>query len=146
MQENSVQGSVIINADIQTIWEVLTNPDKIALYTGARVQSDWGVGSPVTWSGELFGTTYENNGRILENLPHQQLTFTYWSGLGGDMDLPENYSTVSYTLRQMDDASIELTYHRINIPTEMETQIFRENLASILGNIKKLAEEQEQDQ
>lgn len=143
MQDNSVQGSVIINADIQTIWEVLTNPDKIALYTGARTQTDWGIGSPVTWSGELFGTTYENKGRILENLPHQQLTFTYWSGLGGDMDLPENYSTVSYILNLVDDSSVELTYQRTNIATEIETQIFTENLASMLENIKKLAEEQE---
>lgn len=138
---NTVNGNIIINAKSSKIWDILTNPDKIKLYTGSTTKSDWQVGSAITWSGEMHGVKFENKGKVLENKPNQLLRYTYWSGMGGDTDLPENYSEITYTLKQIDDNSIELTYSRIKIATEIETQIFQGHIQSMLSEIKKLSEE-----
>lgn len=140
MDKNSVNGSVKINATPSKVWDILTNPNKIVLYTGSTTQTDWNVGSPITWSGEMHGTKYENKGKVLENNPNNLLRYTYWSGMGGDADLPENYSEITYTLKQADDNSVELTYSRIKIATEIETQIFQGHIQSMLSEIKKLSE------
>lgn len=142
MQENSVHGSILINANASRVWEALTNPDQIVLYTGSKATTDWAVNSSVSWAGELFGTTYENKGIILENSPHSVLKFTYWSGMGGDMDLPDNYSVVTYNINELEAGSVELAYSRVKIPTEMETLVFKDNIKSMLEEIKRIAEVQ----
>ncbi len=141
MENNSVQGSIIINATPAKLWDVLTNPDKIVLYTGSMTQTDWAKDSPITWSGEMHGTKFQNKGQVLENIPGSHLRYTYWSGMGGDADLPENYSEITYTLKPMGADQVELSYARIKIPTDLETQIFQGHLPSMLAEIKKLAEE-----
>jgi uncharacterized protein YndB with AHSA1/START domain len=140
MENNSIKGSIIINAPVSKIWNALTNPDKIILYLYSQTHTDWAVGSPITWEGEMQGAKYQNKGVVLENIRHQLLRFTYWSGMGGDQDLPENYSEVTYTLNQLDNNSIALNYWRTKIPTAIEKQIFEAHLPSMLEAIKKLSE------
>jgi hypothetical protein len=88
----------------------------------------------------MHGMAFENKGKGLEVTPYQLLKFTYWSGMGGDADLPENYSEITYSLTPIDNSNIELKYTRINIPTEIETQIFQGHILSMLAEIKKLSE------
>lgn len=139
MAQNSVKGSIIINAQTERIWEVLTNPDKIALYTGSNTTTNWQQGSNISWKGEMHGTAFENKGKVLKVDENAVLKYTYWSGMGGDADLPENYSEITFNLNSVENG-IELAYSRINIPTEIETQIFQGNIQSMLEEIKKLAE------
>lgn len=141
MKNNSVNGGITIHASTASIWNALINPDKIVLYTGSNTITDWEIGSPITWSGEMHGSKYENKGEVLEKVPNQILRYSYWSGMGGDTDLPENYSEITFTLKQSSDNSVELTYSRIKIPTEMETQIFQQHIQSMLEEIKRIAEE-----
>jgi len=61
--------------------------------------------------------------------------------MGGDQDLPENYSIVAFELKALSDKTTELTYSRIKIPTEMEKQIFEGHLQVMLEEIKKLLEQ-----
>jgi hypothetical protein len=89
----------------------------------------------------MHGTKYQNKGTIKEVKISQLLKFTYWSGMGGDADSPENYSEITYTLNQLDSGTIELSYSRINIATEIETQIFQEHIQSMLEEIKNISEE-----
>jgi uncharacterized protein YndB with AHSA1/START domain len=124
MDNNPIKGSIIINAAVSKIWDILTNPDKIILYIGSKTITDWEIGSPIIWEGELYGTKYQNKGKVLEKVPDKLLKFTYWSGMGGDADLPENYSEITYTLNSLDGKSVELTYSRIKIPRELKKQIF----------------------
>jgi uncharacterized protein YndB with AHSA1/START domain len=138
---NSVNGSIKINAPLSKIWDTLINPEKIVLYTGSTTRTDWKKGSPVTWSGEMNGAKYQNKGIVLENTPNRLLRFTYWSGMGGDADLPENYSEITYALNPIDDNIVELTYSRIKIPTVLEKQIFDGHIQSMLEEIKRLSEE-----
>lgn len=140
MDNSSIKGCININATPSKIWDVLTNPDKIVLYIGAMTQTDWQSGSPITWSGEMQGTKFLNKGKVLENIPNRLLKFTYWSGMGGDADLPENYSEIAYILNPLDDNTVELTYSRIKIATPIEKQIFEGHLPSMLEEIKRISE------
>jgi uncharacterized protein YndB with AHSA1/START domain len=140
MESYSVKGSIKILAPLAKIWDVLTDPDKIILYTGSKTETDWQPGSQIVWFGEMQGLKYQNKGKVLENKPNRLLKFTYWSGIGGDADLPENHSEILYTLNPMDDHSTELSYSRIKIPTSVEKQIFEQHLPFMLEEIKKLAE------
>jgi uncharacterized protein YndB with AHSA1/START domain len=139
MNNSSVKATIIINAPASKIWDVLTNPDKIVLYTGSHIRTDWKVDSPITWEGEMHEAKFLNKGNVLENISNTLLRFTYWSGMGGDKDSPENYSEITYTLKQADN-SVEFTYSRINIATEIETQIFQGHIQSMLEEIKILSE------
>jgi uncharacterized protein YndB with AHSA1/START domain len=140
MDNNVVYGSIKINAALSKIWDTLTNPARIALYTGSAIHTDWKKSSPITWSGEMHGTKYQNKGKVLENTPNKLLRFTYWSGMGGDSDLAENYSEITYTLSQVGDNIAELTYSRIKIPTVLEKQIFDGHIQSMLEEIKRISE------
>jgi uncharacterized protein YndB with AHSA1/START domain len=140
MENNAIKASITINASVSEIWDVLTNPEKIVLYLGSQIKTDWKAGSLITWKGEMHGTTFQNKGKVLENKLNKVLRFSYWSGMGGDADLPENYSEITYGLNTLSDHSTELVYTRIKIPTALEKQIFNAHLPSMLGEIKKLAE------
>lgn len=140
MDDNFVKGSIAVNATSTKVWEVLTNPDKILQYLGSKIKTDWKVGSGITWEGELFGVKFKNKGKVLKNEPGRILQYTYWSGLGGDEDLPENYSEITWTLDENSDESVNLTYSRLNIPTPMEQEIFKSHLPMMLEEIKNLAE------
>jgi uncharacterized protein YndB with AHSA1/START domain len=140
MTQHSVTGSIIIDASAANIWDTLTNPEKIVLYTGSNTSSNWQPGSSITWKGEMHGMPFENKGEVLEIKSNQLLKYTYWSGMGGDADLPENYSEITYFLTPVENNTVELKYTRVNIPTEIETQIFQGHIQLMLEEIKKLSE------
>ncbi len=140
MENNSVKASIKINATPSQLWNVLTTPEKISQFTGSKVETDWNVGSTISWSGEMQGTPYKNKGKILELKPNKLLRHSFWTGMGGDADQPENYSEVSYSIKQLENNTIELTYSRIKIATEMEAQMFQQHIQSMLDEIKRLSE------
>lgn len=140
MDKNTVEGSIQIHASPAKVWAVLTQPEQIAHYTGSRFEGDWSKGSALSWSGEMHGTPYRNKGQVLENKAETLLQFSYWSGMGGDADLPENYSEITYTLSAAEEGATTLTYSRTKIPTAMEQQIFEGHLPYMLAEIKQLAE------
>lgn len=137
-----ISESIVINADADKVWDVLTNPDKIKIYLGIpETITDWKVGSPVVWQGEFGGMKIQDKGKVLENNYGSLLKFEYWSSFGGYEDIPENYSVITYTLDKIVDSSIKFSYTREKIPTEEEYQIFNSHLQSVLDAIKELAEE-----
>lgn len=141
-QNLKISESIVINADNDKIWEVLTNPDKIKIYLGIpETITDWKVGSPVIWRGEFGGRKFEDKGRILENIPGRLLKFEYWSSFGGYEDKPENYSIITYTLDRINDSSTRYTYTREKIPTQAEYEMFRGHLPMVLQGIKELAKQ-----
>ena len=67
---------------------------------GSHVVTDWQVGSPIVWKGEYEGKKYEDRGEILEIEAERHLKMTHFSPSSGDEDVPANYHTVSYDLRE----------------------------------------------
>ena len=62
MNEITAEATVEINAPPSEVWRSLTDPDRIKeYYLGAEVQTDWQVGSPITFKGEWDGKSYEGN-------------------------------------------------------------------------------------
>lgn len=88
-----------VDAGQDAVWAALTDPARIAGWMmGAEVRTDWRVGSPITWSGEMDGTSYEDKGEVLEVDEPNRLSMTHYSPLMGEADEPENYHTVVYEL------------------------------------------------
>src|SRR5580698_757285 len=97
-----VSESVIVNVGASRMWDVLTNPEIIKEYLfGTETITDWKVGSEIIFQG-VYGEnkeySYRDRGVIREFVPHQLISYTYWSGFSGLEDKPENYSLVTYTL------------------------------------------------
>ena len=57
MNENFIaKVSLAIKAPRQAVWQALMNPDAIKEYMfGARVDSDWREGSPISWIRRMAG-------------------------------------------------------------------------------------------
>jgi uncharacterized protein YndB with AHSA1/START domain len=142
-QNLSAEGSVLINSDVKRIWNTLTNPAKIQLYLfESNVETDWKVGSPITFTRDWNGTQYQDKGTVLEHEESKLLKFSYWSSQEGYADIPENYSIITYRLDGEDSKSVKLTYLREKIPIEFEQKNQERYLPVLLENIKRIAEEE----
>jgi uncharacterized protein YndB with AHSA1/START domain len=87
------------------------------------------------------GKPYEDKGTILELVPNQLLKSTYWSGMSGLEDKPENYNTVTYSLSEEDRKTI-LTVTQDNNPTKESATHSESNWGIVLKGIKEIVEKQ----
>lgn len=129
-----------IDATPAEVYDALVNPAKIKKYFfGTDAQSDWKVGSPLKFTGEYEGKTYEDKGTILANEPGKQLQYSYWSSMSGIEDKPENYVTVTNTITEKDGKTLlEITQE--NVPTEEMRQHSEQNWNKVLHGLKDLVE------
>ena len=131
-----------IEANAEKVWNALTDPELIKQYLfGTEASSDWKVGSSITYKGVWQGKRYEDKGKILELIPNKLLKSTYWSGMSGLEDKPENYNTVTYLLDEKDNQTI-LTVAQDNNPTEESAAHSENNWNMVLKGIKELLEKQ----
>lgn len=92
-----IQASAFINATPATVWKTMTEQTS-AMFMGAKVDTDWVVGHPITFSGEWKGKAYEDKGEIVVFNEGKELALTHYSPLSGKPDAPENYSLVRFTI------------------------------------------------
>jgi len=131
---------VDVAAPPERVWDAMTRPDQVAQYMmGARVDTDWQVGSTITWSGEWNGKPYKDKGKVLAAEPGHLLEVTHYSALSGAEDVPENYHTVRYELTKTDDGTaVSLTQD--GCASEEQAQQFSQNWQGMLDGLKKVAE------
>jgi len=99
MQQHVARTSRTIDAPIQAVWASLTSPDRhSAMMFGARVDTDWRVGSPITWSGTWEGRDFTDHGEITAVEEPTRLAVTHFSPLSGQEDTPEHYHAVEWLL------------------------------------------------
>ncbi len=141
MNETRVaKASIRINAPASRVWDALTRPELIKQYLfGTQVNTDWQVGSPITYQGVWQGKPYEDKGQVLEIEPEKRIVSTFWSSLSGLEDRPENYKTVRYDLSGNDSGTI-LTITQDNNASEEEAMHSEQNWNMVLEGIKKLLE------
>lgn len=140
MENISLKTKIDINAPAAEVWDALTNPVVIKQYFfGTDLKTDWKQGSPIVWSGEWEGKTYQDKGKVLEVDPGKYVKYSYWSSMSGTEDKPENYQNVSYTLTERNGITT-LELGQDNIKDEASKQHSEQNWQAVFGKMKELVE------
>lgn len=141
MNENFIaKASIAINASRQAVWQALMSPDAIKEYMfGARVDSDWREGSPISWKGEWQGKPYEDKGTILHVRPERRLQYSHYSPLSGLPDAPEHYHTVTIELAG-NGTETEVMLAQDHNATEAARMHSEKNWKMMLDGLKKYVE------
>jgi uncharacterized protein YndB with AHSA1/START domain len=100
-----------INNTVDEAWKALVNPEIVEKYMlGSKQLSDWRKGSSIIWKKDFNGRKFEDKGEVLEITPRKSLKYTHYSPASGRPDAPENYQTVSVTLKEKANGTlVELT-------------------------------------
>ncbi|MGA8248804.1 MAG: SRPBCC family protein [Nocardioides sp.] len=129
-----------IAAPPERVWTALTDPDAISIFMfGSQVETDWRVGSAITWSGEYDGKPFSDKGEILEVDEPARLRMTHYSPLSGRPDEPESYHTLDYRLTGR-DAGTTLTLDQDGNDSEEQAQQFAANWQGMLDQVKQYVE------
>jgi len=132
--------SITVKTDAMRVWRALIDPGQIKEYLyGTNAISDWRVGSSISYKGEWKGHAYEDKGTILEMEPGKKFVSTYWSGMAGKPDVPENYVTVTYELHENgDETQIDLSQDGNDTEEARDQSVANWNM--VLGGLKKVVE------
>ncbi len=129
-----------IHAPAGKVWQALTDPAMVKQYLfGTDMTADWRKGGAITYKGEWNGNSYTDKGEVIDIVPEKKLHTTYYSGMSGKEDKPENYANVIYYLDQEDGAT-HVTLTQDNIDDEKQLQHMQDNWNMVLGGMKKLLE------
>jgi uncharacterized protein YndB with AHSA1/START domain len=140
MSKLSLTTTIDIKAPVAEVWKGLTDPEIVKQYFfGTNVKSDWQVGSPITFSGEWEGKTYEDKGTILEITPGWYVKYSYWSSMSGTEDKPENYADVTYALSEKDGVTA-IAVTQDNIKDEGSKEHSEKNWQMVFDGLKKILE------
>ena len=136
----SVTASITISAPVNKVWQALTDPAMIKEYLfGTNTESDWKKGSSITYTGEWEGKHYVDKGEIIDIVPQKLLHTTYFSGMSGKEDKPENYANVIYEIASQNGGTM-VSITQDNIEDEKGQQHMKENWTKVLEGMKKLLE------
>ena len=138
--DHVARATTTISAPAEKVWAALTNADMIKQYMmGATVTSDWKVGSPITWKGEIKGKAFEDKGRVLRAEPNRLVEYTHFSPMSGEPDVPENYHVVTVALSP-DGQSTRVDLTQTKNPTDDSRKHSEENWNQMLTGMKKIVE------
>jgi uncharacterized protein YndB with AHSA1/START domain len=141
MTGHIARAEVIVGAHPSAVWSALTDPEQVKSWmVGTTLTTDWQVGSPITWKGEMNGTPYEDKGEVLEVDERNRLSMTHYSPLMGQEDRPENYHTVTYTLTPTRDGRTTLTLEQDGNESQEQAEQFSQNWQGMLETLKESVE------
>jgi uncharacterized protein YndB with AHSA1/START domain len=133
----------IVRASIEEVWKALTDPAIVKEYFyGTELQSDWKVGSKITFSGTWKGKKYVDKGviKVIE-APHI-LKYTYRGSSSKLRDILKNYLMVVYSLREIMLGVTELTITQEHHDEDAAIDAAR-NWDSVMGAMIDLLEAKE---
>ncbi len=136
-----VSQSVLIQASCEKVWLGLTSPAIIKEYLfGTETLTDWKIGSEIVFQGEYQGQKYRDHGVILENDFLKKISYSYWSGFSGTEDKPENYSTISLELVQLDENQTSFTWTQSGFTTDAAYEHSKKGMDDFLKLLKEVIE------
>jgi len=103
-----VKNTIAINASASKVWDALTNPEQTRKYMfGCETVSDWKQGSSLEWKGNHEGKEMVFvKGNIVDIIPEKLLAYTVIDPNSTIEDIPENYLTVTYDLKEQEEETI----------------------------------------
>lgn len=132
--------SIDIEAPPADVWDALVMPERVEKYMfGTLMSTDWSVGSPITWTGEWEGKEYEDKGEVLEYEEGERLSYSHYSPLTGQPDVPENYHRVIIELTPSDSGT-NVTLTQDNNDTESAREHSEDNWKGMLQGLKQHVE------
>ena len=141
MTDHVAHAETRISASPQQVWDALTDPEAVSAFMfGAKVETDWEEGSPITWTGEYDGKSYQDKGEILEVVESRRLRMTHYSPLSGEDDVPENYHTLDYRVTDEGDTT-RLTLDQDGNDSAEQAEQFSQNWQAMLDQVKRYVEE-----
>jgi len=100
MARLEIRKTVAIDAPVSTLWKVLTDNTFIQQYMfGCVAETDWLPGSPLLWKGAADGKVYVKGQVVAIDAPHH-LEYTVIDPNSSIEDIPENYLTMTYELKE----------------------------------------------
>lgn len=133
--------NTLINAPVERVWQAFVDPELIKGYLfGTTVKTDWKKGSPITYTGEWQGKSYQDKGTIIDIEPNKRLHTTYFSSMSGKEDKPENYVNVYYEVEPAVDGQSKVTIIQDGIENEDQVKHMEQNWNTVLESMKDLLE------
>lgn len=138
----TAKAEATIHASKDKLWEALTKPEIIKQYFfNTNTYTTWQPGSPIRFTGEWEGKTYEDKGTILKIEEGRLIQYNYWSSMSGIEDKPENYVIITYEIKENGD-NCTLSITQENIPDEKTKTHSEQNWKMVLKNLKNLLEKE----
>ena len=138
MADHVAHAETEISASPAQVWDALTDPEAISTFMfGSKVETDWQVGSSITWTGEYDGKSYTDKGEILQADAPERLRMTHYSPMSGE---PDSYHTLDYRLAAT-DAGTRLTLDQDGNDSEEQADQFAGNWQAMLDQVKKYVED-----
>ncbi len=93
------ESTIHVRALRERVWAVLTDPSYVRQWQyGSILETDWSVGSPIRFTSEWDGRTFEQWGTVLSVEAPSSLRYSLFAPRPDLEDRPENYFTMTYTL------------------------------------------------
>ncbi len=139
-KELKIEKSIKIKAPIEKIWAALTKPEIVKQYMfDTELATSWQVGESITFSGNYNGQDYLDKGKVTKFEPEKELEYTYLSSFSGLEDKEDNYSLVSYKLKE-EEGETTLSLCQQGFANEEAQKHSEAGWQGVLESIKKLVE------
>lgn len=117
----AIEKSICINSTLNQVWQHLTRPELMAVWTGepeleVEIETDWVPGHSILIKG-FHHVKFENRGQLLQFEPNRLIQYNQLNSVSGLADRIENYSITTLVLTQMQEQT-RLGLRVENFPTE----------------------------
>jgi uncharacterized protein YndB with AHSA1/START domain len=98
---HTVTAATFVTQPPERVWAELLHPGARWML-GANIETDFAVGSPITFEGHFFGRRFSDHGTVVAFERPRLMHFTHFSPLYGLDDEPGNYHDILITLEAVD--------------------------------------------